>query len=91
MWVKLQLSILFLENKAQNLKIFPATTGVKNYFRKVDVPGGGQNGKPAQIRLDLWDTAGGELYLDHNKVFFCRAHAVVFVYSINNARSFKDL
>ena len=34
------------------------TIGVKNQFKVVDVPGGGQNGKPAKIKLDIWDTAG---------------------------------
>ena len=60
----------FVEKKAQSLSNYAATTGVKNQYLTVDVPGGGQNGKPAKIKLDIWDTAGQESYLSINKMFF---------------------
>ncbi len=34
--------------------------GVKDYYITLNVPGGGVNGRPAKIRLCLWDTAGEE-------------------------------
>ena len=34
--------------------------GVKDYYITLNVPGGGVDGRPAKIKLCLWDTAGEE-------------------------------
>ncbi len=64
---------------------------MKNQYLTVNVPGGGVNGKPAQFRLDIWDTAGQEEYANIVKTFYAGAHAVIFVYSIESSVSFKQL
>ena len=39
----------------------------------------------------LWDTAGQEVYRSLNKIFIKNAKIVIFVYSIDNENSFKEL
>ena len=34
------------------------TAGYQNYPKFVNIPGGGENGIPERIQLDIWDTAG---------------------------------
>ncbi len=33
------------------------TPGLQNQYKIVDVPGGGKDGKPLKIKLDIWDTS----------------------------------
>ena len=39
----------------------------------------------------LWDTAGQESYRSLNKIFMKNSNVVLFVYSIDNIKSFKEL
>ena len=45
----------YIKDSHKNLE---PTIGVRNQYKEVDVPGGGQNGRPAKIRLNICDTAG---------------------------------
>ena len=64
----------------------------QNYYKTVDVPNGGQNGIPAKIKLDIWDTPGESSKIGvFQKNFFNGADAVIIVYSIDNAYSFKSV
>ena len=47
------------------------------------------NGK--KIQLKLFDTAGQERYNSLSKSYFRNADAVLFVYAINNIKSFENL
>ena len=67
----------------------PPTTGVKNWYKVVDAPRGGEDGKPLKIRLDIWDTAGSETNLDIYRNFYTGSHAVIVVYAVDCYSSFK--
>ena len=38
----------------------PITTGVRSQYKTVDVSGGGKDGRPLKMKLDIWDTEGSE-------------------------------
>ena len=67
------------------------TTGVKNQYKTVDIPNGGQNGRPAKIKLDIWDTAGDDSMRNIMKTFYNGAAAVIIVYSVTSPTSFKSV
>ena len=67
------------------------TVGVKNQYKIVDVPGGGQNGRPAKIKLDIWDTAGEAAQQAMNKNFLNGSHAIIIVYAIDLPSTFKSV
>ena len=48
----------FMSNSLEWFRGNP-TLGVKNQYKIVDVPVVVQDGKPKQIKLDIWDTSGG--------------------------------
>ena len=50
----------FVAGLQMEKSLHPPTTGVKNYTKIVDVEGGGHNGIPAKIKLDIWDSSGKE-------------------------------
>ena len=41
--------------------------------------------------INLWDTAGQEIYQSINKMFYRGAEIVIFVFDISDKKSFKDL
>ena len=43
------------------------------------------------ITINLWDTAGEEVYKSITKIFLKKSEIVVFVYDITDKQSFKDL
>ena len=43
------------------------------------------------IKYDIWDTAGQEKYRSLAKIFYKDANVIVFVYSIDNIKSFEGL
>lgn len=47
------------------------------------------NGK--QYKINLWDTAGQEMYLGVTKLFFKGSNIVILVYDITNSNSFESL
>jgi GTPase SAR1 family protein len=49
----------FINEKNANGLIQVPTAGVSNQYKIVNVPGGGKNGLPKQVKLDIWDTPGG--------------------------------
>ena len=57
----------------------------------MDVAGGGKNGIPAKIKLDIWDTPGNEALRFMFKNFLNGSHAVIFVYDVTSSVSFRDL
>ena len=67
------------------------TVGVKNQFKVVDVPGGGKNGKPAKIRLDIWDTAGEAAQQAITQNFYQGSYAVIICYAIDMPSTFKSV
>ncbi|OHT07949.1 Ras-related protein Rab-31 [Tritrichomonas foetus] len=44
-----------------------------------------------EVRLQIWDTAGEEKYRSLVPMFFQGSHAAIFVYSINDRKSFEEL
>ena len=44
-----------------------------------------------QIRFDIWDTAGKEVYRPLAKIFFDDANVIIFVYDITKQKSFDEL
>ena len=69
----------------------PPTTGVHNKYKTVDVPGGGKDGRPLKIKLDIWDTAGSEASKAITRNFYPGSHAVIVVYSVDYLGSFYAL
>ena len=55
------------------------------------MPGGGVNGIPKQIKLDIWDTAGQEQFKSMVRNFYQGSHAVLIVYGVNSSSSFKSI
>ena len=47
--------------------------------------------KDKEYQYVLWDTAGQESYRSLNKLFMYNAKVIIFVYSIDNPYSFKEL
>lgn len=47
------------------------------------------NGKT--IRLQFWDTAGGDNYKNIVPIYFQRANAIIFVFDLTDERSINDL
>ena len=43
------------------------------------------------IKFDLWDTAGQEIYRSLAKLFYKNAKIIIFVYDITNKKSFEGL
>ena len=56
-----------------------------NYSQKV-INFDGKN-----IKLELCDTPGQEKYRSLNKIFYNGSHLIVFVYAINNKKSFENI
>ena len=67
------------------------TTGVQNQYKTVDVPGGGVDGKPPKMRLDIWDTAGQESQQALARNFYSGSHAVIIVYGVDSPQTFKSV
>ena len=44
-----------------------------------------------EIKLDLWDTAGQEIYRSLAKIFYKDAKIIIFVYDITNKKSFEGI
>ncbi len=53
--------------------------------------GGGKDGRPQKIRLDIWDTCGVESMQGLARQFYPGSHAVIVVYSVNRGDSFKSI
>ena len=66
----------------------PTTTGCKIYNKTADVSQGGKNGRPFQLKLEIWNAAGSDNYRFLTKAFYNEAHAVVFVYAVDYPPSF---
>ena len=64
--------------------------GVKDYYIVRDVPGG-IGGKPAKIRLVIWDTAGEESQRQQTKSCYNNADAVLIIYAIDNRDTYKSI
>ena len=43
------------------------------------------------VRMQLWDTAGQEKFVNIASVYYRKASAIVFVYSVTNRKSFQDV
>ena len=69
----------------------PPTTGVQNQYKTVDVPGGGKDGRPLKMKLDIWDTAGTESAQAIARNFYSGSHAVIVVYSVDSPNTFKSV
>ena len=67
------------------------TTGVQNQYKTVDVPGGGKDGRPLKMKLDIWDTAGQESQQALARNFYSGSHAVIIVYSVVSPYTFKSV
>lgn len=44
-----------------------------------------------KLKLDIWDTAGQEMYRSLNKLFYKDAKIVLFIYDITNLHSFNEI
>ena len=44
-----------------------------------------------EIKLDIWDTAGQEIYHSLAKLFYKDAKIIIFVYDIANSKSFENI
>ena len=44
-----------------------------------------------EIKLDIWDTAGQEIYHSLAKLFYKDAKIIIFVYDIANSKSFESI
>ena len=69
----------------------PITTLVRTQNRTVDVPGGGKDGKPLKIKLNIWDTNGVEEITPLTSFFLRGSHAIIVVYSVHNPSSYKSI
>jgi len=49
------------------------------------------DGADGKIKLNLWDTAGQEKYRSLAKIFYKDALIIIFVYSVDNYKSFESL
>ena len=49
------------------------------------------DGTDGKIKLTLWDTAGQEKYRSLAKIFYKDALIIIFVYSVDNYKSFESL
>lgn len=67
------------------------TPSVANQYKVVDVPGGGKNNLPKQIRLDIWDTCGQESLRTMTQTHYHGSHAVLIVYGVDSPESFKSV
>ena len=47
--------------------------------------------KKKKLKLNLWDTAGQEKYRSLAKIFYKDARIIIFVYSIDNKKSFESI
>jgi len=56
------------------------------FFRKNIVFSGDKN-----ITLDIWDTAGQEMFRSLNRIFYSNSKVVVLVYDVTNKKSFDEL
>lgn len=45
----------------------------------------------AIVKLMIWDTAGQERFKSITKAYYRGAHAVLFVYDVNNRESFDNI
>ena len=43
------------------------------------------------VKIDVWDTAGQEVFRTLNKIYYKKAVFVLLVYSINDEQSFEEL
>ena len=43
------------------------------------------------VEIDVWDTAGQEVFRTLNKIYYKKAVFVLLVYSINDEKSFEEL
>ena len=80
----------YISGTFANNKLQP-TTGVQNQYKMVDVPGGGKDGRPLKMKLDIWDTAGTESAQAIARNFYTGSHAVIVVYSVISQNSFKSV
>jgi small GTP-binding protein len=44
-----------------------------------------------ELKLEIWDTAGQEIYRSLNHIFYRDANIVLLVYDITNRRSFEEM
>lgn len=44
-----------------------------------------------QLTLDIWDTAGQEIYRSLNRIFYRDADIIIFVYDITKRKTFEEL
>lgn len=72
----------FCENKFTQATV--STIGAANASAKVTV---GDN----TLDLDIWDTAGQELYRSLNKIFYKNAKIAILVYDITKKASFEEM
>ena len=61
-----------------------ATIGVDFRVRTITA-----QGRP--IRMQLWDTAGQEKFQNIATVYYRKASAIIFVYSVTDRKSFEDV
>ena len=45
----------------------------------------------ANVRLQLWDTAGSEQFSSFTKLYFKDAYAIVLVYDVTDRQSFEKI
>jgi GTPase SAR1 family protein len=50
-----------------------------------------EGGKPVKIRLQIWDTAGGEQYRSLTPIYYKNAKAICLCYDSTDAKSFEAL
>ena len=48
-------------------------------------------GKLVPLKMDIWDTAGQEIFLAQSMQFYRNADVAILVYAINNEFSFTDV
>ena len=51
----------------------------------------GPEGQPIQVKLQIWDTAGAEMYRSLTKLYYQKAAVIIFVYSMNDYESLEQL
>ena len=54
------------------------------------MPGGGKEGRPLKMRLDIWDTVGNERITRSSYTYKC-TDAFVVVYSVVSLSSFRSV
>ena len=61
-----------------------STLGVDFTFKTINVKG-------TRIKMQLWDTAGQCRFKNITKTYFLGSSAIIFVYSIDDLKSFKNI